>query len=101
MSDTPKHFILQTLWSQSAGRNLNPGENATLEDLSAEQIEKLTAGNVITPLVKTDSRSAGATTSNPPTAESELAAAVDQAAEFVVPADFTPSTPTVEGGAAG
>ena len=47
MAEPVTYFILQTLWSNALGRDLHIGEHATLDDLSPEQIDKLSAGNVI------------------------------------------------------
>lgn len=47
MADQTKYFIVQRLWSNDRRRNLEPGETVPLDDLTDEQIAKLTAGNVI------------------------------------------------------
>lgn len=52
-----KYFVLQTLWHDGEKRHVAPGEIVTLDHLAPEQIEKLTAGNVITPDMAASSRS--------------------------------------------
>lgn len=78
-SQSPKYFVLQTLWSAAQGQHLYPGTLSNLEDLTPEQIEKLTAGNVIMP-----NTPAGTTADNrhvpAAPAQAEPAAAADEPA---------------------
>ena len=43
----PKFFVVQTIWHEGQRRHALPGELVELDHLSATQIEKLAAANVI------------------------------------------------------